>query len=68
MPFPEAGVWGVVIGDDDGIVFDPQIAFQTTEEVLGHMERIPFGKRLAQTLAELMDERLGKVLRCFQWN
>ena len=59
MLFPEAGVWGVVIGDDDGIVLDPQIAFQTTEEVLGQMERIPLGKRLAQTLAELMDERLG---------
>jgi len=48
MLFPEAGIGGVVIGDDDGVVIYPQIAFQATEEVFGQMARIPLGKWLTQ--------------------
>ena len=59
MLFPEGGFGGVVIGNDEGILLDPQIAFQATEKVLGQMARIPLGKWLTQTLAELMDEGLG---------
>lgn len=37
VPFPLAGVEGVVGGDNESIVLDGQIAFQATAEGLGQM-------------------------------
>ena len=38
MLLPKLGIGSVVIGDKNGVVFHAQIAFQSTEEMLGQME------------------------------
>jgi hypothetical protein len=59
MDFPTVGVGRVVIGDEDGVVIDPQITLHTAEQIFGQMERVPLAKGRTHTLAELMDEGLG---------
>lgn len=58
MMFPTLGIRSVVIGDEDGVVIHAQIAFQSTEQMLGQMEGVPFVKGRTQALSELADERL----------
>ena len=38
-------VTGIIVGDNDGVAFDANIAFQCPEKILGHMLRIPLGGR-----------------------
>ena len=60
MFFPLLGLRRVVIGHAEGVLLNPHVAFQTAEEISGEVDRIPLIKRRPQTLAQLMDERLGQ--------
>lgn len=59
MRFPSVGIGSVVIGDEDGVVIHAQIAFQSTEEMLGQMERVPLVEGRTQAFSQLIDERLS---------
>ena len=56
---PKLGLGSVVISHQHGVLVDPQISFQTAEEVLGQMQRIPLVKGCPQALAQLVDDGLG---------
>src|ERR1700756_979381 len=52
-------MWSVVVGDQDGIVKDTQVAFEGTEDLSGQVRGIPVRKRAAEPLAYLGDGRLS---------
>ena len=53
-------MWGVVVGDQDRIVLDAYIAFESPENVSGQVRGIPARKGAAQTLAHLVDGCLSQ--------
>ena len=45
----------IVVGYDDGVIVDPNIAIEGPKEVLGQMASIPLIVRWSQSLPELMN-------------
>lgn len=56
----EVGVGGVVVGDDDGVIFDADIAVEAEKDILCEVLCVPGGVWRAETLSELMDDGLGE--------
>lgn len=56
----ELRVWSVVVGDDDGVVFNSQIAFDAPKEILGEVEGIPLAEGFSEALAQLVNGGLGE--------
>src|SRR5208282_3319800 len=52
-------MWGVIVGDLDGIVLDADIAFQSAEKFSGYVRGIPLRKGFAQSLTHLVNSGLG---------
>src|ERR1700738_2585521 len=52
-------MWGVIVGNQDRIVLDTHIAFESAENVCGQVRGIPLRKGLAQSLTHLVNSRLG---------
>ena len=52
-------MWSVIIGDQDCIVDNTQIAFEGTEDLSGQVSGIPLRKRAAESLAHLMNGSLS---------
>ena len=53
-------MWSIVVGYQDCIVFDAQIAFQSAEDISGQMGGVPLTEGLAQTLTHLVDGSLSQ--------
>ena len=49
-------VWGVVVGDEDGVAADADVAFQGAEEFLGQMRRVRGGEGGAEAVAQWLDD------------
>src|ERR1700738_4846560 len=52
-------MWGVIVGDQNCIVLDTHVAFESAENVSGQVRGIPLRKGLAQSLTHLVNSRLG---------
>src|SRR5207249_3166750 len=52
-------VRGIVIGDHDGFLGHPNVAFQSTKEALGEMGCFPVGIGLTEPVADLLGYGLG---------
>lgn len=56
----ELGIGSVVVSDHDGVVFDSQIAFDASEEVVGEVKAIPLAEGFSEALAQLVNGGLGE--------
>ena len=56
----EFGVGRIVKGDDKGVVSDPNVAFQTFEEIARQVRGVPIDHRWAEALAQLMNGGLSQ--------
>src|ERR1700738_601234 len=52
-------MWGVIVGDQNCIVLDTHVAFESAENVSGQVRGIPVRKGFAQSLTHLVNSRLG---------
>src|ERR1700686_990631 len=52
-------MWGVIVGNQDRILLDTHIAFESAENVCGQVRGIPVRKGFAQSLTHLVNSRLG---------
>ena len=50
---------GIIVGDDDGIVGDADVALESSEEVFGQVGSIPLSNGQIESLAELMNGGLS---------
>src|SRR6266403_5011794 len=48
-------MWGIIVGNQDCIVLDTHIAFQSSEDVSCQVCGVPLAKGLPQTLTHLVD-------------
>ena len=53
-------MWSIIVGDQDCIVFDAHIAFQSAENVSGQMGGVPLTEGLAQALTHLVNGSLSQ--------
>src|SRR4029077_6715185 len=53
-------MWSIIVGDQDGIVFDAHIAFQSAEDVSCQVCGVPLTEGLTQTLTRLVDGSLNQ--------
>lgn len=51
---PPFGIWGVVEGDEDGVVVDADIAIQAAQELLGKRPRFKSSPRVTEALTQLV--------------
>lgn len=51
---PALGIWGVVEGDEDGVVVDADIAIEAAQELLGEWTRFIIYPRETETLTQLV--------------
>jgi len=59
--FPKAlGVWGVVEGDDDGVVVDADVSVDAVEDAARQVFGVPRGIGRTETAAQLLDGALGE--------
>jgi len=49
---------GIVIGDEDSVVGDADIAFKSLEEILRQMACVPLSHRQSESFTQLMDSSL----------
>lgn len=55
----ELGVWGVVEGNEDGVVGDPDVAVEPVEEGVGEVGGVPAFEGLSDAVSDLVDKGLG---------
>ena len=59
MAAQQLRIGGVVIGHQNGVLADADVAFQALEEVAGEVFGVPVGGGLAQAQAQLVDGGVG---------